>query len=221
LLYRPDGISNEHRDQGTKGPGLPAKNYLAAAETVILEKGVTHLTLDAVAALAGISKGGLLYHYASKEALVVALVEKLVLSIEVDLQRAYEAEPEGPWPDDPGHDRGKRLPDRRRSSARREQVGVALLAAAGSNPELLEPMRKVFQEWMADLREDGLPPGIPLLIAAALDGLTFWNLFGLYAPPAADLQQLRGILEKLASSQNEDFPPSLPSRCLGACRDPG
>jgi hypothetical protein len=59
---------------------------------------------------------------------------------------------------------------------------------------------KVFQQWMADLKGDGLPPGIPLLIAAALDGLTFWNLFGLYAPPDADLQQLRTILENLASN---------------------
>ena len=176
------------------------ETLLAAAESVILEKGVAHLTLDAVAALAGISKGGLLYHYASKEALVVALVEKLVQSIEVDLQRAYEAEPEGPGRmiramivESACRIGGERL-------ARREQVGVALLAAAGSNPELLTPMRKVFQQWMADLKGDGLPPGIPLLIAAALDGLTFWNLFGLYAPPDADLQQLRTILENLAST---------------------
>jgi hypothetical protein len=39
---------------------------LDAAERVVLRDGVTHLTLDAVAAETGISKGGLLYHFPSK-----------------------------------------------------------------------------------------------------------------------------------------------------------
>ena len=50
------------------------ENLLVAAETVIIEKGFAHLTLEAVAAQANLSKGGLLYHFPTKDALIEALV---------------------------------------------------------------------------------------------------------------------------------------------------
>ena len=40
---------------------------LEAAERVVTEAGAAHLTLDAVAGKAGVSKGGLLYHFPSKK----------------------------------------------------------------------------------------------------------------------------------------------------------
>ncbi|MDO8275460.1 MAG: TetR/AcrR family transcriptional regulator, partial [Serpentinimonas sp.] len=39
---------------------------LEATNTVILRDGIAHLTLEAVAKEAGVSKGGLLYHFPSK-----------------------------------------------------------------------------------------------------------------------------------------------------------
>ena len=45
---------------------------LSAAEAIVLERGVPALTLDAVAESAGLSKGGLIYHFESKEALIRA-----------------------------------------------------------------------------------------------------------------------------------------------------
>ena len=47
---------------------------LDAAERVVRRDGVARLTLDAVAAEAGTSKGGLLYHFASRDALITAMV---------------------------------------------------------------------------------------------------------------------------------------------------
>jgi len=47
---------------------------LEAAAAVLLKGGVRGLTIDAVAVEAGLSKGGVLHHYASKDALVAALV---------------------------------------------------------------------------------------------------------------------------------------------------
>ena len=43
---------------------------LEAAAAVLLKGGVRGLTIDAVAVEAGLSKGGVLHHYASKDALV-------------------------------------------------------------------------------------------------------------------------------------------------------
>ncbi|MDJ0316981.1 MULTISPECIES: TetR/AcrR family transcriptional regulator [Arthrobacter] len=50
---------------------------LAAYEDLLISDGPQAATLDAVAASAGVSKGGLLYHFKSKEALIEALLAKL------------------------------------------------------------------------------------------------------------------------------------------------
>lgn len=50
---------------------------LDAYETLLIEQGPGAATLDGVAATAGVSKGGLLYHFASKDALVTGLLDRL------------------------------------------------------------------------------------------------------------------------------------------------
>jgi AcrR family transcriptional regulator len=56
--------------------GARAK-LLAAAADICAESGGHSLTLDAVAQRAGVSKGGLLYHFPSKDALMLALLDHL------------------------------------------------------------------------------------------------------------------------------------------------
>lgn len=50
---------------------------LDAYETLLIEHGASGTTLDAVAAAAAVSKGGLLYHFASKDALAEGLLTRL------------------------------------------------------------------------------------------------------------------------------------------------
>ena len=49
---------------------------LEAAERIVTEMGAAHLRLGLVADLAAVSKGGLLYHFDSKESLLGALAER-------------------------------------------------------------------------------------------------------------------------------------------------
>ena len=51
------------------------ESLLEAAHGWVLENGTAGFTLDAVAQRAGVSKGGLLYHFASKDALLEAMLE--------------------------------------------------------------------------------------------------------------------------------------------------
>src|SRR5690349_24501572 len=51
---------------------------LDAAEDLLCDQGSSALTLAAVADRAGVSKGGLLYHYGTKEALIKGMVERLI-----------------------------------------------------------------------------------------------------------------------------------------------
>ncbi|WP_084500687.1 SMR family transporter [Halalkalibacillus halophilus] len=46
---------------------------LDAASRVVVREGVDRLTLETVAKEAGVSKGGLLYHYSTKDALIMAM----------------------------------------------------------------------------------------------------------------------------------------------------
>lgn len=51
---------------------------LDAAEHVVLRDGPAHLTIDAVAAEAGVSKGGVLYAFATKDILIDAMLARVV-----------------------------------------------------------------------------------------------------------------------------------------------
>ncbi|WP_280386656.1 TetR/AcrR family transcriptional regulator [Nocardia wallacei] len=61
---------------------------LDALETLLLEKGMSQVTLESVAAAAGVSKGGLLYHFKSKDALLAGLVRRLGERAEQQLHSA-------------------------------------------------------------------------------------------------------------------------------------
>jgi AcrR family transcriptional regulator len=67
---------------------------LDAYETLLIEAGPAAATLDAVAAAAQVSKGGLLYHFASKDALAAGLLHRLRERSAADAD-AIRAAPEG------------------------------------------------------------------------------------------------------------------------------
>jgi AcrR family transcriptional regulator len=72
---------------------------LRATVRVVAEEGLPRLTLDAVARAAGVSKGGLLYHFPTKEALIRALIETFIAEWDRAMAREYARDPE---PEKPG-----------------------------------------------------------------------------------------------------------------------
>lgn len=70
------------------------ERILSAFEDLLLSDGERAATLESVAAAAGVSKGGLLYHFGSKEALGEGLIEKFRQLGQLDLI-AIRAAPEG------------------------------------------------------------------------------------------------------------------------------
>lgn len=57
---------------------IEPERILDAAEAVVGRLGAAQLTIDSVAAEAGISKASLLYHYRSKHALIAAVIDRAV-----------------------------------------------------------------------------------------------------------------------------------------------
>lgn len=171
---------------------------LDAVEAIVQAKGVPALTLEAAARQAGISKGGLLYHFASKEALLTGLLRRLADHIEQDFDNVLAAQPEG-------HARATRAilawifdhPDE--VCEQQQRAGAVFLAVFHHDPALLEPIRTLFARIRDRLRQDGLPPGHALAVMAASDGLFFGELFGMYEQTETDRLAIRAALETLVS----------------------
>ena len=75
-------------------PPLAREKVLDAFEHVLLIEGERAATMDRVAAEAGVSKGGLLYHFASKVALEEALIERMDHLVALDMEEML-ADPSG------------------------------------------------------------------------------------------------------------------------------
>jgi AcrR family transcriptional regulator len=186
----------------TDGPATSAPldartRVLDAAEAIVQARGVGGLTLEAAARDAGVSKGGLLYHFASKEALLDALLRRLAQFMEGEYRACVDAQPDGTgratrailhW----GFGDGAGACD-----DRHDRAAAVFLAAFHHDPALLDPIRQVVARMRADIAADGLPPGHGDVINAAGDGMFMARIFRLYTPTAAERNAMRATLERL------------------------
>lgn len=90
ILNRPAGIVT-----GVARPPLARERVLDAFESILIEDGERTATLDATAKTAGVSKGGLLYHFSTKDDLIAGILERAEALADEDLDRMATA-PEGP-----------------------------------------------------------------------------------------------------------------------------
>ncbi len=168
---------------------------IEAAEAVVLRDGVARLTLDAAAAEAGLSKGGVLYHFPSRDSLVAGMVTKIIEEFDRDIEAHLDPDG-GPGsftraylhatlePGSPGADHEDRL-------------GAAVIAAAAAQPSLMVPLQVAADRWQARLESDGLDPATATVIRLACDGLWLCDLFGLATPSAARRAEVAIELERL------------------------
>lgn len=157
---------------------------LKAAAGVVEAHGSRALTLDAVAREAGVSKGGLLYHFPTKKALIAGMVAEAVEAF--DRAVAGEEADGGDWL---GAYVEATLAD---LSASDPLSGV--LTAVAEDPELLAPFRAALARWYGRAEHDYGLDAIPLLLA--LDGL--WLHARLGTLPTLDLASVGESLRQQA-----------------------
>ncbi|ARF16142.1 TetR/AcrR family transcriptional regulator [Sporosarcina sp. P3] len=159
-------------------------DILDAASKIVAEKGIFHLTIEAVAAEAGISKGGLLYHYKSKEVLVEKMVEHLARNYKTKINTQAEEDEK---------ERGKftraYLDVTFKKGYPNKDMHSGLLAAKAINPILMRPIREAYLEWQHEVEEDGIDPVIATIIRLASDGIWLADLF--------DINPIRGEQKEL------------------------
>ncbi len=166
---------------------ITQQHILEAANRIIQKQGVAHLTIEAVAKEAGLSKGGVLYHYPSKEALVAGLIAFYIQGFTNDLTKALKEEKSEPG-------RWTRANIHASASSTAEQIPdeaaaiTGLLAAIATNPQLLNPLREQYDEWQKQAENDGLSPALATILRLAVDGLWLSDMLG-FAPPQGKLRQ--------------------------------
>ncbi|MEM7348599.1 MAG: TetR/AcrR family transcriptional regulator [Chloroflexota bacterium] len=174
-----------------------------ACSQILRLEGLTSLTLDAVAEEAGLSKGGLFYHFPNKAALIEALFEYHNNIFEERLQELTKAE---------GNDSTAWL--RAYAKASIEQIVdpdnaklyASLFAAEEQYASAHQLMRDKYINWQQQIDESNLDPAWATLIRLTVDGLWFSEMHQ-YAPPSAERRQeivalLFELTEKIADTTN-------------------
>jgi AcrR family transcriptional regulator len=168
-----------------KGSGAQTRRaVLVAAAEIVVSEGAAKLTLDAVAERCGLSKGGILHHFSTKDSLIAAMIADIVALFEADLQRNMQGE-SGPGSFARAFLRA--CVDRDGIVTRTLRVSAGIVAAVAINAQLLQPLRSRYEEWVARLEDDGIDPAIAELVRSAADGLWLGGVFEL-APSKAALR---------------------------------
>lgn len=123
-------------------PNPVRERILDAASDMVARLGGANLTLEQVAQSAGVSKGGLLYHFPTKEALLLAMGKRFLASFETGRREARER-----LPDEPAADLKACVLGLLCRPESRSLQGAALLAAAANDPALVA----MFREGIADV----------------------------------------------------------------------
>ena len=177
-----------------RDPEKTKESILLAAEKVIAAKGIQSLTLEDVAAGASVSKGGLLHHFGSKQALISGLAQRMISE--------HEEEVEAHRRDDPT------LPGAYTRAFLRTHLAFAdectqICATLTAESRNFPAMREMFQKYGGKCQErtenDGLDPVIASVVRYAVEGLTSAAIWGM--PRPSSYNEIVAYLLKLSGAK--------------------
>jgi AcrR family transcriptional regulator len=143
---------------------------LDAAEAVVARAGARNLTVEAVAAQAGLSKGGVLHHFRTKEDMAAAMIERSIAWFDGAVAEAEAADPAAPGRFSRAYLRasfGMTPSTGDGFDALCASITTALLAF----PERLAPVQDQGDRTQAAIESDGYDPQLATIVRLAVDGL--------------------------------------------------
>ena len=152
----------------------PRDNILDAAQRVAGKEGADNLTLDKVACECGMSKGGLLYNFPNKDALLAGMLDRLLeqhKSMMDSEEKSLAGEPNACLKAMLGANACHEVAD--------PGVYLSLLAASAHKPELMAPVKETLAEYYQRLQNESSDPDMATILWLAAEGLIFHAILGL------------------------------------------
>ncbi len=182
-------------------------DILDAAEAVVVRSGAAHLTLDAVAMEAGISKASVIYDYKTKQQLIKAVIERRVVlgeertrAMTEDLGAVSSASIRGLI---------AAASDAEPDDAR--AVAVNLGAALAQDDELRKPIEDYYGRTIASVMATSRSPRGGLLAFLALEGLRALEWHDFHSWPDDErrriLQDIGWLVDAVPASGRVDGGP--------------
>lgn len=154
-----------------KQPELVRRALLDCVAKLAAEQGLAAVTIQAVADAAGVTKGGLLHHFASKQALIEAVFADLLDQLDREIEALMTADPERP---------GRFTRAYVRACFADRTLGASSLWAALAVSLITEPtLRQLWSQWLdARLKRHRDTEDTPMLaiVRLAADGVWLSDL---------------------------------------------
>lgn len=178
------------------------KIYKAAMQLAARD-GLLTLTLDKVAEESGLSKGGVMHHFATKEALLSGVIMHFTDQVEREMTRlvADDPNPSYRWARamlrmmTSSDDTSTELMQSRQTM---ERFMLSVMAATVHNPEIVKPIQAIGQRLrgrLTSVPEEGLEQ---LIMWLAMDGLFLWQFVGMLSQDDPLIEQVHAnLLQKL------------------------
>lgn len=174
---------------------------IAAALAIVTRDGAGRLTIDAIARESGVSKGGVLHHFRTKEAVLKAL-----LAHQIEQGSAfYQSCLAGLSPQQPEPHLAAQIAAFRAAVSHPKAATFAIASAMAEAPELLAELRQEDAKRVAAVRAEAGDPTIALIRWSAAMGLALAEILGL--SPISDAERDR-LFEYLQNDRN--WPTAAP-----------
>ncbi|MDX1944685.1 MAG: TetR/AcrR family transcriptional regulator [Pirellulaceae bacterium] len=196
-----------------KGTDTRARIFRAAIQLAARD-GLLTLTLENVATESGLSKGGVMHHFATKEALLSGVIMHFTDQVEREMTRLVA---EDPQPSFRWVRAMLRLMDQDTSATAEglpmkqtlDRFMLSVLAATVNNPELMKPVQAIGQRLrgrLTSVPEEGLEQLVMWLV---MDGLFLWQFVGMLADDDPLITQVHAhLLEKINARGGPPSPPA-------------
>jgi AcrR family transcriptional regulator len=162
-------MENSVRSQRTRDAAVQA------ALTVITRDGATRLTIDAIARESGSSKGAVLHHFRTKEAVLKALLEHQIEQGETFFQECLAQIPASHK--EPVLE--AQIATLRTAAVHPQSTTLAIASAMAETPELIAAIRENEGKRVEALKREAADPRIALVRWSAARGLALGSILGL------------------------------------------
>jgi AcrR family transcriptional regulator len=187
---------------------------LDAAEAVVGRLGAAHLTLEAVAAEAGIGKASVVYDFKSKQNLVKAVIDRKVRREEENIRAAVDAVARRANAEMLG--RIAVASDAPTDETR--AVALNLCAALAQDADLRHGLKQFYEKEIGAVTATAEKPRMALLAFLALEGLKMLEYFEFYRWPEAERASILTDLAALMGSGKTYRPADAEEEVSAACR---